>query len=35
MFRQETTDTDEFHPLNYQHLKIAQEKDKTKNPENP
>jgi len=22
-------DTDDFHPLNYQHLKIAQEKDKT------
>ena len=22
-------DTDEFHPLNYQHLKIAQDKDKT------
>jgi hypothetical protein len=22
-------DTDEFHPLNYQQLKIAQDKDKT------
>jgi hypothetical protein len=29
-------DTDEFHPLNYQQLKIAQDKDKTiqKNPKN-
>jgi hypothetical protein len=29
MFCNKKTDTDNFHPLNYQHLKIAKEKDKT------